>query len=58
MLSVCVVILLLSPKGTAGEGYPFGVVLQLIRFPGNFISRYDIFFMMAVDDELFYFCRG
>ena len=41
-LTVC----LLSPEGIAGERYPFGVVLQLIRFPGNFISRYDIFFVM------------
>ena len=58
MLSVCVVILLLSPKGTAGEVYPFGVVLQLIRFPGNFISRYDIFFMMLWMMSYFIFAGG
>lgn len=58
MLSVCVVILLLSPKGTVGEVYPFGVVLQLIRFPGNFISRYDIFFMMLWMMSYFIFAGG
>ena len=58
ILSVCLVILLLSPKGTAQEEYPFGVVLQLIRFPGNFISRYDIFFIMLWMMSYFIFAGG
>lgn len=38
--------LYLTPAGMAAEKEPFGIVLQLIRFPGNFISRYDVFFIM------------
>lgn len=53
-LTVC----LLSPEGIAGERYPFGVVLQLIRFPGNFISRYDIFFVMLWMMSFFVFAGG
>lgn len=58
ILSVGLVMLLLSPEGAAREQYPFGVVLQLIRFPGNFISRYDIFFIMLWMMSYFIFAGG
>lgn len=58
IFSVGLVILLLSPEGAAREQYPFGVVLQLIRFPGNFISRYDIFFIMLWMMSYFIFAGG
>lgn len=37
----------LTPEGAAREAQPFGILLQMIRFPGNFISRYDVFFIMV-----------
>jgi hypothetical protein len=38
--------LYLTPEGMLRESEPFAIVLQMIRFPGNFISRYDVFFVM------------
>jgi len=58
ILSVWLQILLLSPEGIVREQYPFGVILQLIRFPGNFISRYDIFFIMLWMMSYFIFAGG
>lgn len=58
MVSVLLTVMTLSPEGIARENYPFGVVLQLIRFPGNFISRYDIFFVMLWMMSYFIFAGG
>lgn len=58
LLSTGLTVCLLSPEGIAGERYSFGVVLQLIRFPGNFISRYDIFFVMLWMMSFFVFVGG
>ena len=58
LVSVVLTVLLLSSEGIAREKYPFGVVLQLIRFPGNFISRYDILFVMLWMMSYFIFAGG
>lgn len=58
LLSVGIVVCLLTPEGMVAERYPFGVVLQMIRLPGNFISRYDIFFMMLWMMSYFIFAGG
>lgn len=58
LLSVGMVVGLLTPEGMATERYPFGIILQLIRLPGNFISRYDIFFVMLWMMSYFIFAGG
>ena len=58
MVSVLLTVLTLNLEGIARENYPFGVVLQLIRLPGNFISRYDIFFVMLWMMSYFIFAGG
>lgn len=58
MTGTVITVFLLSPEGIVAEQYPFGVVLQLIRFPGNFISRYDIFFVMLWMMSYFIFAGG
>lgn len=48
----------LTPEGMAAEVQPFGILLQLIRLPGNFISRYDVFFMMLWMLSFYMFVSG
>lgn len=48
----------LTPAGMAREAQPFGVLLQIIRFPGNFISRYDVFFIMLWMLSFYIFTSG
>lgn len=48
----------LTPAGMAREAQPFGILLQIIRFPGNFISRYDVFFIMLWMLSFYIFASG
>ncbi|MGN0204395.1 MAG: GerAB/ArcD/ProY family transporter [Coprococcus sp.] len=50
--------LFFTPEGMAAEEQPFGVLLQMIRFPGNFISRYDVFFIMLWMLSFYIFAGG
>lgn len=47
-----------TPEGMAAEEQPFGILLQMIRFPGNFISRYDVFFIMLWMMSFYIFAGG
>ena len=47
-----------TPEGMAVEEQPFGILLQMIRFPGNFISRYDVFFIMLWMMSFYIFAGG
>lgn len=48
----------LTPEGMAREAQPFGILLQIVRFPGNFISRYDVFFIMLWMLSFYVFVSG
>ncbi len=50
--------LFFTPEGMAAENQPFGILLQMIRFPGNFISRYDVFFIMLWMLSFYIFSGG
>lgn len=50
--------LFFTPEGMAAEAQPFGILLQMIRFPGNFISRYDTFFVMLWMFCFYIFAEG
>lgn len=50
--------LFFTPEGMEADGQPFGILLQMIRFPGNFISRYDVFFIMLWMMSFYIFIGG